>query len=397
MTESTIPQVLLKKGRAGAAMGRHPWVFAGVIGEVRGDPVDGDIVKVTRAEDGVFVAYGLYNSKSEIRTRLYSWDPDRLPDEAFFRQKIGEAVALRRDVLGLTDEAGARRLVFSEADGISGLVVDEYGPFLVLQVTSAALFKRLDSFVGILRDSRKPQGILLKPSGDLSKKEGMIQEETVLFGSVPEGPVHIVDRGIEFEVNLRGGQKTGSFLDQSENRIAAASYARDRKVLDLYCYTGGFSLHCAKAGAEEVTGVDSSRHAIETAIRQAEKNNSARVRFVENDVFRFLKESPDSYGLVIVDPPRLAAGRESMNNALRMYHRLNSDAIGRLERGGILVTCSCSGRLPTTEFVKMLSSAARRSNRFLQVLELRGAGRDHPFTPFCPESQYLKCVIARVG
>ena len=220
--------------------------------------------------------------------------------------------------------------------------------------------------------------------------------ETYFFRE--EKHFEFLDQGIEFAVNLRGGQKTGFFLDQSENRTAAARYAGGKKVLDLYCYTGGFGLHCAKAGAEEVVGVDSSGPAIAQAVRQAEANRLGNMLFVEDDVFRFLEGNQEgSYSMMIVDPPRFAAGRENRDRALRMYHRVNSEAMTRLKKGGILVTCSCSGRISTQEFVMMLSSAARRSNRFLQVLELRGASRDHPFTPFCPEGQYLKCVIARVS
>ncbi|MFH1016904.1 MAG: class I SAM-dependent rRNA methyltransferase [Pseudomonadota bacterium] len=396
MSQLALPQVILKRGKAGAAIGRHPWVFSGMIDSVDGDPQDGDPVKVLRGEDRAFVAYGLHNSKSEIRIRLYSWNEAQSVDEDLFRRRIEAAVALRKDVLGLTDPSGARRLIFSEADGLSGLTVDEYGPYLVFQVTSAALHRKADLLADILSEIRKPKGILLRSSGEMAKKEGMPAEDRVLFGDVPTGRIPFVDHGIEFDVDLWGGQKTGFFLDQTENRVAAAQYAKGARVLDLYCYTGAFALHCARAGAKEVVGVDSSGPAIQQADETARRNRFQNARFVEDDVFRFLEASVEgSYSLIIVDPPRFAAARENKNNALRKYHRVNSEAMKRLERGGMLVTCSCSGRVSMHEFMGMLGSAARRSGRFLQVLELRGASRDHPFTPFCPESQYLKCVIAR--
>jgi 23S rRNA (cytosine1962-C5)-methyltransferase len=202
---------------------------------------------------------------------------------------------------------------------------------------------------------------------------------------------------VRLEASLKGGQKTGLFLDQRENRQAAARFAAGRRVLDLFCYTGGFGLHCAKAGAREVIGIDSSEPALKHARRNAEINELAGIRFERHDALNYLRNAPEkSFSMVVVDPPRFATSHLHKERALRMYYRLNMDALRALEPGGVFVTCSCSGRVNPFEWFSLLSSVARKQRRFLRVIEFRGAAPDHPHSPFCPESQYLKCVIAQV-
>lgn len=394
----TEPRVILSPRKAGAAIGGHPWVYKGAIGRMDGTVEDGDAVAVFGGDDGRFIAYGLYNSKSDIRIRLYSWDRDAPLTAECFESKIRSAVSLRRELLGFDSPQGACRLVFSEADGFSGLVVDRYADCLIVQLTSLALAMRFEEISSALRKVAEPRGIFLRGVKDLAQKEGLEIEDRLWWGELPKGPVGFEQDGVRFEVEIGGGQKTGFYLDQRENRLAVAKLAPGKRVLDLHTYTGGFSLHCAKAGAREVIGVDSSRTAIERARRHAEINQISSVRFVEEDVFAFLRGyKGEPFDLVVLDPPRLAPTEGVKKRALRMYHRLNTDALKVVRPGGILATCSCSGAIENHEWLALLGSVARRSNRLLQVLEVRGASRDHPFSIHCPESRYLKCVIGKIS
>jgi 23S rRNA (cytosine1962-C5)-methyltransferase len=231
----------------------------------------------------------------------------------------------------------------------------------------------------------------------MSKKEGLSFSDGPLSGEIPDQPIVICDRELSFEVPIRSGQKTGFYLDQRENRHAAAQLAKGRAVLDAYTYTGGFALWCARGGAASVTAVDSSAPAIAQARRNAEINQIRSVEFLEADALQFMQSrSPGEYGLVILDPPRLATSRGGVTGALRMYHRIQIEAFRVLEKGGFVVSCNCSGRISSGEWLGLLAGAARRSGRLLQVIEQRGASRDHPVSPHCPETEYLKCVIAKV-
>ncbi|HLG19142.1 MAG TPA: class I SAM-dependent rRNA methyltransferase [Bdellovibrionota bacterium] len=393
----SIAKVVLHPRKAGAAIGGHPWVYANTIQDVDGRPNDGDEVAVHAHEGDRFIGYGLFNSKSDIRIRLYSWTKDATLTNDLFRRRIEDAVYYRGKLLGLSDAKSAVRLVFSEADMLSGLTVDRYGSVLVVQMTSLALSKRLDLLVKALTEICRPTGICLRSVSEISKKEGLDLPDQVLAGEIPDEPIVIRDRDLLFEVSLRQGQKTGFYLDQRENRYVVADLAKGREVLDLYCYTGGFALWCAHKLAASVTAVDSSGPAILQAKWNAERNQISSVEFIEADAVDFLKSrAASSYSMVILDPPRLAFSQSTKERALRMYHRINIEALRVLKSGGILVSCSCSGRVTPSEWISLLAGAARRSGRFLQVIEERGAARDHPVSPHCPETHYLKCVIARI-
>jgi 23S rRNA (cytosine1962-C5)-methyltransferase len=394
---ATEPKVVLAKRKAGMAIGGHPWVFSGTIGRVEGNPKDGDPVQVIGGDDGRFIARGLFNSKSDIRVRLYTWNPEQLLTSEFFETRIRSAVTLRKSLLGFDAVKGACRLVFSESDALSGLVVDQYAEYLVVQVTSLGLAARLDSISQSLWKVTKPKGIFVRGVKGMAQKEGLETDDRLLRGELPKSAVSFQEGGVEFEVEIGSGQKTGFYLDQRENRIAVAKLAEGKRVLDLHTYTGGFALQCAKRGAAEVIGVDSSAEAIRHATRHADLNRAANVRFVEKDVFEYLKEyQGDPFDMVILDPPKLAPSWAAKERALRMYHRVNTEALKVLRPEGIFVSCSCSGAVESDEWLGVLHSAVRRSNRWLQVLEVRGASRDHPFSAHCPESRYLKCVIGRV-
>jgi 23S rRNA (cytosine1962-C5)-methyltransferase len=291
--------------------------------------------------------------------------------------------------------------VFSESDGLSGLIVDRYGEYLVLQPTSLAMAQRLEMIQAILFDLLKPRGILLRTEKSMANLEGAALVEGHFWGQLPQSPISIVENGVQFQLDLSGGQKTGFYLDQRENRRAAAAYLRGRRVLDMFCYTGGFSLAAARlGGAKETLGIDGSKRAIAQARLNAELNGLPQCKFDVADGFKTLDalaEQGEKFDAVVLDPPKFARNRSGISQALMAYHRINRAAVELLTPGGILVTCSCSGSVPREDFLLMLSGVAQKSKRDLQILECRGAAPDHPISATCLETEYLKCVIARVA
>jgi 23S rRNA (cytosine1962-C5)-methyltransferase len=394
----SLPRVTLGRGREAPFLGGHPWIFSGAIAKVEGAPSDGAAVDVVSA-GGAFVGRGLFNGRSQIRVRLYTSEPVPL-DDAFFAQRIGAAVRLRHDLLGLGNLDGACRLVFSEGDGLSGLIVDRYGPYLAVQFTSLALAARQDSILDALQDSMSPEGIVLRTEKGILAEEGLELQDGLLRGTLPDRPREIREDHLRFLVDLRTGQKTGFYLDQRENRQRAALYAKGRSVADVCCYTGGFSMAVASAGAQ-VVGVDTSKAALSLAQRNAERNGlSDRATFVREDAFVWLEAEAEAgrrYGMVILDPPRFARSRKGVRQALKAYERLNALALRCLEPDGILVTCSCSGRVTAADFAGAVGRGAVAANRTVRFLERHGQAPDHPVSATCPESAYLKCLVCHVA
>lgn len=391
-------RIFLKPRKARPFHGRHPWVLDSAIERIEGTPADGDEVDLV-SDRGQWVARGLYNSQSRIRVRLYSWNEHEPLDEAFWRRRLEAAIRWRAQLFPEVPEA-AVRLVYSEADGLSGLIVDRYGDYLTLQVTSLAMARRLDLLVRHLAELVHPRGMLVRADREMLRLERLSLAEEVAWGEAPEGPVFIAEHGLRYGVDLGAGQKTGFFIDQRDNRRAAAGYFRGRKLLDLFCYSGGFSL-CAVAlgGAMESLGVDSSPKAIALAKANAELNGLSHVHFETGDGFKVqeaLVAEGRKFGGVVLDPPKFARNRQAVDEALRAYHHLNRLAVELLEPDGILVTCSCSGHVTREDFLHMLAEVAQRTGRDIQVLEQRGASPDHPVAATCLESEYLKCFICRV-
>jgi len=391
--------IVLKPKRARPFFGRHPWVLDSAVLRVDGTPADGAVVDLA-THDGQFVARGLWNSASRLRVRLYAFDAAARLDDAWWRSRIEAAVRLRR-TLGLDDPEGAARLVNSEGDDLSGLIVDRYGDSLAVQVTALAMAERLELICDALETLVAPKGILLRGAErGLAKLEGLHLADRLVRGTAPTGPIFVREHGLRFGVDLAAGQKTGYYLDQRDNRQAAARYARGRRVLDMFCYSGGFSVACAVAGrAASVLAVDSSAKATALAKANADLNGAANVTVETADAFEkldALAAAGERFGMVVLDPPKFARSRGSLEDALRAYHRINRVALGLLEPGGILVTCSCSGSVSRDDFLEMLAGVAQRARRPIQLLECRGAGPDHPVSVSCLEGEYLKCVIARV-
>jgi 23S rRNA (cytosine1962-C5)-methyltransferase len=392
-------KIELKHGKSAPFRGRHPWLFSGAIGRERGFPTAGDIVSVCD-EKGVFIAWGLYNPHSQIRVRLYSWDEDERLDAGFWQEKVAQAIRLRRNIMNLqmTDNH-ACRLINSEGDGLSGLTVDKYGGYLAVQFTSLALYLHSEAIISCLVAQLSPLGIILRTEQDMLKEEGLELKDGLLWGELPAAPVLIQEQEVTFCVNLSTGQKTGFYLDQRANRSLLNSYAAGKKVLDICTYTGGFALHAAKAGASEVLAADVSPSALELAERNRAQNKLANLSFIKADMFRLLESFHAEnrfFDLIILDPPKMTHARSSVQNALNGYHRLNALAMQVLNPGGILFTCSCSGRISRNDFFETIQSASVAAKRFLQIIDVRGADKDHPVAVTCLETEYLKCVICRV-
>ncbi len=400
MTASQLPRLVLKPRRAGPFFNRHPWVFAGAIDRVEGDPVAGDVVDVI-SNTGNFVARGLYNPVSRIRARLYSWVEDQPLDDSFWRSRIEQAVALRQRLFHGGPAERACRMVFSEADGLSGMTVDRYGDYLLLQWTSFALAQRQPVILDALKSTLNPKGIWLRTEKGIGDMEGLEIRDGLLDGEAPPRPIVIEENGLQFSVDVVEGQKTGYFFDQRDNRRAAAAYAHNASVLDMFCYSGGFGIAAAAlGGAREVLCVDSSQSALDIARSNAERNGVGdRMRFENSNAYRKLEELQQQgakFDLVILDPPKMARNQNGVEKAVRGYFSLNRLAVDLLPPGGILVTCSCSGLVGRGEFEDMLRQVGMQSKRGLQILEARIQSPDHPVSPYCDETLYLKCYICRV-
>jgi 23S rRNA (cytosine1962-C5)-methyltransferase len=393
-----VGQVVLKPRKARPFFGRHPWVLDSAIARVEGNVADGDVVDLL-SDAGKFIARGIFNSRSRIRVRLYTWDNTEAINAPFWKARLQTALALRT-ALGLDDAQGAARLVFSEADGISGLIVDRYANWLSIQVTALGIARRLEELVPLIVELTAPRGIYIRTEKGVAAAEGLELRDGPHWGEEARGPAFIVENELRYGVDLAEGQKTGFYLDQRDNRRAAARYFRDRRVLDMFCYSGAFSLNAAVHGqAREAIGVDSSQKAIALARANAELNAVTNVRFEVSDCFKALDRlaaEGQRFGAVVLDPPKFARSRASVDDALRAYRRLNRLAVDVLEPGGILVTCSCSGHVTSEDFLYLLLGVAEQTGRDIQVLEQRGAAPDHPLAVTCLESEYLKCFICRV-
>ncbi len=393
-----VAQVILKPRKAGPFVGRHPWVFRTAVARFAGDCQDGDVVDLV-TDKRKFLGRGILNRASHLRVRLYAWDAGQPLDEAFWQNRLDQAICLR-DTLQMNDPAGACRLVNSEADGLSGLIVDRYADRLVIQVNAAAIASRLPMFVSLLAERLTPSSIVVRTDAAMAKAEAIEVQEGTIFGKPPERPIFIVEHGLRYGVDLTSGQKTGFYLDQRDNRRVVAGYLQDRRVLDMFCYSGGFSLCASRLGnASESLGIDVSDKAIAWAQANAQLNGIHNARFQQDDCFQALqglRDARQSFDAVILDPPKFARSKRSVADAIRAYHRINRLAIDLLRPDGILVTCSCSGSVTREDFLHMLAGVVQKSGREVQIIEQRGPSADHPLSPVCLENEYLKCFICRV-
>jgi 23S rRNA (cytosine1962-C5)-methyltransferase len=386
---STLPQIRLKIARRSS----HPWIFQKMVDKPATHLPGGSVVDVLD-RDGQWVGRGLYNGHSRIALRMLTADPEEAIDEAFFARRIAWAVALRRDWLGLDAVTDAYRLVHSEGDGLSGLVVDRFGPILVLEFFAAGMYRLRQAMLEALA-AHYPD------SKTYWFAEEHIQKQESFDCRAPEAPAPVIIRenGVRFRVAPGSKHKTGFFLDQRDNRLQLASYCAGRRVLDLCCNTGGFAVYAKTLGrAEEVVGIDIDEGAIELAKGNANLNQ-ARIRFVQADLFAWLREvlpSGQRFDVVVLDPSKQTRDREDVGFALKRYLDMNRLALQAVAPGGVFLTCSCTGLVSEADFLATLRRAAWQAGRIVQVLQIAGAGADHPFQLHVQEGRYLKAVFCRV-
>jgi 23S rRNA (cytosine1962-C5)-methyltransferase len=389
MKGTTLPQVRLKISRRSA----HPWIFQKMIDRPAQRLPAGSVVDIVDRDDK-WIGRGFYNGHSRIALRVLSDQPAANIDEEFFAHRLADAVALRRTWLDLDKVSDAYRLVHSEGDGLSGLVVDRLGSILVLEFFSAGMYRFASIIQGVLA-AHYPDSQFYWFAEDHVQK----QESFDCRSPEPPAPAVIREHGLRFRVTPGSKHKTGFFLDQRDNRRTLAGVCAGRRVLDLCCNTGGFAVYAKTlGGAEEVIGVDLDEQALGLA-RQNANLNQARIRFVQADLFPWLRDAlatGQRFDVVVLDPSKQTRDREALSFALKRYLDMNRLAMQAVSPGGALLTCSCTGLISEADFLETLRRAAWQAGRSIQVLRIAGAAPDHPFLVHVPESRYLKAVFCRV-
>jgi 23S rRNA (cytosine1962-C5)-methyltransferase len=391
--------VILKKGKEKAVLHKHPWVFSGAIEHVKGKPANGDIVRLMDAK-GAFMAYGFYNDQSRVALRLLEWDEAVEINEQWFRDKIAVAVAGRNDILvdGITNTC---RLIFSESDYLPGLIVDIYAGHLAVQVLTSGMQKMVPVIIDELQRLLKPESIFDKSDASSRDHEGLETVNTALTAIHPPERVEVLENGIRYNINIAEGQKSGFYCDQRDNRKIVASYAKGKKVLDCFSYTGGFTLNALQSGAAAVSAVDSSALAIETLKENIALNkfDAGKVTPIVSDVnkqLRVFRDDGEFFDIVILDPPKYAPSRSSLDKASRAYKDLNRMGMLLLTSGGLLATYSCSGAMSMETFKQVLAWAALDAGKQVQFIHQFCQPGDHPVRASFPEGEYLKGLLCRV-
>lgn len=372
---------------AGRVADGHPWIFSSDVVDP-GTASPGEAVAVMDSRNRV-IGVAHYSSTSQIALRLLT--KNREPaDRTFYLRRLTAAIAHRQKVVRGSD---AYRLVFSEGDQLPGLIVDRYGDYLVVQMLTQGMDRASGVIVECLQEVLQPKGILARNDANVRKLEDLPQQVLTLAGEIPER-VNVTMNGLALSADLLRGQKTGVYLDQRENYLAAAQFAHGR-VLDMFSSTGGFALHLAKR-ADSVDAVESSALAIETARANASANGIGNIDFREADAFQYLSGLDRRYSMIVLDPPAFAKSRKQIDDAARGYKEINFRALRLLEAGGVLVTCSCSHHVGEAMLLEIVAQAALDAHKTLRVLDRRSQAADHPILLTVPETLYLKCLILEV-
>ena len=390
----TTPTLWLRANRDRSVKRHHPWIFSGGVARVDGNPGPGDTVLV-KAADSTALGWAAYSPASQIRARMWTFEPDEEVDAEFVAGRVAAAAARRAPLLGsgLTDSA---RLVFSEADGVPGLVADRYGDTVVCQLTTAGADAWREVLAGALAALPGVACVYERSDADVREREGLGQRVGLLRGQVPSPDLVAHEAGFRFAVDVAGGHKTGFYLDQRDARAAVASWAAGRRVLNVFGYTGAFSVIAASRGAASVTTIDSSGPALSIAARNGGLNGVDVGELVEADAFaalRGLRDRARQYDLILLDPPKLANTEAQVDKASRAYKDLNLLAVKLLAPGGVLMTWSCSGAMPMELFQKVVAGAALDSRRTVRIIGRLHQPADHPVPLAFPEAEYLKGLV----
>jgi 23S rRNA (cytosine1962-C5)-methyltransferase len=387
-------RIHLKKGRERPVLGGHPWIFSGAIERSEADGAADTVADVLDYR-GQWLARGLYNPKSQIRVRVLTWTKESI-DAAFFARRIAAAAELRARLV--SPFTNAYRAVNGEGDFLPGLIVDRYADYLVCEFFTAGIDALKSAVVQALAETLKPKGIYERSEGGVRDEEGLAPSTGAVYGEEPPELIDIEENGHRFWVDVRGGQKTGFFLDQRDNRVLVAGLSRGMTVLNCFAYSGGFSVYALKAGAKRVISVDSSRPALDLAARNLDLNGLSAEQgdLVRADAFSYLKTFDGNVDMLILDPPSLAHRRGDVEAAAGGYKFLNLHGLKLLPGGGMLLTFCCSQHVTLDLFQKIVFGAAVDARRKVQILKRLGAAPDHPVSLHHPEGEYLKGLFLKV-
>lgn len=374
----------LKPHSSARVLAGHPWIFANEVQKLLPAEYDGHVIEC-RDSHGHFLGSGIYNSRSQIIWRRISKERKDL-DESFLCERIQKAVERRKP-------RNVRRLVWSEADQLPGLIVDQYEKTLVVQALTLGIYLRIEIISKILHHLFQPENIVLRNDSSILKREGLSEEVRTLYGTLPQS-TWLKLGNIEFQIDTISGQKTGFYIDQQDAYQQIASFSKDRNVLDCFCNQGGFALHCAAAGAKHVTGVDLSHEALALARKNTEHNKLPTIEWVEANVFDYLRlHHTKNWDLIILDPPPFAKGKESVKNAFKGYKEIHLRAMRFLNSKGILATYCCSHHISRSLFEEIVQDAAADARRDFRILSFCHQPPDHPILLNVPETQYLHGMI----
>lgn len=387
-------KVFLRKGAQYRVESGHPWVYQSELDYIDGDFVPGDIVDVYNAKQR-FIGRGYINPRSQIIVRLLTREQETI-DRDFFKKRIQTAWEYRQRV---SNEPEYCRLVYGEADFLPALIVDKFGPYLVIQTLALGIDVHKETIVSVLEELFQPAGIYERNDVPVRRLEGLPEQKGFIKGPFPT-EIEVRENGIPFLADVANGQKTGFFYDQRENRVFLKHVAPGAEILDCFCHTGSFAVHAALYGAKQITSIDISEEAIALARQNAERNGVADVCDfqVANafDALRTMSDEKRQFDVVILDPPAFTKSRSSIEGAARGYKEINLRGLKMVRPGGFLVTCSCSYHMDKELFKAIIVDAARDARRLIRLVEYRTQAKDHPILPAAPETEYLKFMMVQV-
>jgi 23S rRNA (cytosine1962-C5)-methyltransferase len=390
----TFPKIILKKGKERPVHRGHPWVFSGAVARAEGDLSPGEIGEVYSG-NGSFIGMGQFNPHSQIILRMRTRKKEVL-NSSFFKERMLRAYDLREK--GLQGKTNAYRVINGEGDFLPGLIVDRYKDILVLQCLTAGMERLKGLFIDLLVNHFNPKSIYERSDVPSRKEEGLPEAKGLVYGEDILEPVEIEEHRCRFRVDVKAGQKTGFYLDQRENRFSLREVSHDKKILDCFCYSGGFSIHAGLGGAKEITTIDSSEEALERvkdhfALSRLEK---LFPRLIRGDAFEVMRSLQPDYDIIVLDPPPFAKKKGHLPGASRGYKDLNLQAFRLLKKEGLLFTFSCSHHMDWDLFQKIVFAAAVDAGKNVQLLARRGHPIDHPVDLFHPEGEYLRGMVLRV-
>lgn len=393
-----VPKVILRKDYKPALALAHPWIFKNAIETVEGTAEPGCIVKVLDSKRD-FLAWGYLNLESQIAIRILSKKEAQFPNKDLIKERIKDAIRLRlshfKDI-----QTDAYRVINSEGDLLPGLIVDRYSKVLVIQILTMGIERFRDVVITTLTEELSPDAIWERSDSSIRKKEGLEQVNSLIYGDT-DNVVTVVENGIRFYVDIKGGQKTGFYLDQRDSRYELSKISKEKKILNCFSYTGGFAVYGLKAKAKHVTNIEFSS----SVLQLIDKNislNSLPDKLVTNilgdafDVLRKMREENREYDIIILDPPKFAQSQSQLKAAIRGYKDINMQAMHLLRPGGLLMTFSCSGAVSLELFSKIIAWAAIDAQKDVRILKRLGQPLDHPFLPGFPESEYLKGLLVQI-